>query len=250
MTATKGTSRRNAMIGLAAAAVVAGVIVALLASGGKGAGQQSAAAVHAAQTTLPSDLGPAAGYLGIPAAQLQAELRSGKTLAEIARSTRGKSVSGLVKAAVAARKAQLAAELAGGKLTPAQEKAKLSTLNRRVAEQATGPGLSAGVVPVSATYLGRSKAQIRAEVRSGKSLAEIADATPGKSAAGLIEAIVAARKARLAAEVAAGALSQAEESELVSSLDRRVTAKVERKRGQVGANGAAAGPVQTQTTAP
>ncbi len=244
MTSIKATPKRKVLVGVAAAAVVVGVVVAILATGGHGSAQPSAAAPRAASPAAPGDLAAAASYLGISPAQLRAELRSGKTLAEIASSTRGKSVHGLIDAAAAARKAQLAAEVAAGAISPAQEKTRISTLARRTAET-VGRAAPIGEVPVAAHYLGLSRSQIRAELRSGKSLAQIAAAS-GKSSAGLIEAMVAARKARLAAEAAAGSLSQAEESELVSTLDRRVTAKVEAKRGQGAPGTSAAAPTSTQ----
>ena len=60
-------------------------------------------------------------------------------------------------------------------------------------------------------------------------LAQIADATPGESQAGLIQALVTARTETLAAAVAAGTLTKAEEQARVAELTRRVTALVEHK---------------------
>jgi hypothetical protein len=60
------------------------------------------------------DLSAAAGYLGISAATLQADLRSGQTLAQIASATSGKSTAGLVAALVKA---------SNGRLTQAQAQA-------------------------------------------------------------------------------------------------------------------------------
>ena len=59
-----------------------------------------------------------------------------------------------------------------------------------------------GTLATAAGYLGLSPAQLRSELRSGKSLAEIANATRGKSKAGLIGALEAAPKERLAAAAA------------------------------------------------
>ena len=51
---------------------------------------------------------------------------------------------------------------------------------------------------VAANYLDESGAQLRQKLRSGRSLAEIANATSGKSSAGLIDALVQSRAAAIA----------------------------------------------------
>ncbi len=51
------------------------------------------------------------------------------------------------------------------------------------------PRTSARVIALS--YLGLTRAKLRSKLHSGSSLAQIADETPGRSAAGLIDAIVA-----------------------------------------------------------
>ena len=59
-----------------------------------------------------------------------------------------------------------------------------------------GPELAA-----AATYLGISGDTLRSDLQSGKTLAQIADATSGKSASGLIDALVAADTTRITALV-------------------------------------------------
>ena len=59
-----------------------------------------------------------------------------------------------------------------------------------------------GTLATAAGYLGLSPVQLRSELQSGKSLAHIADATSGKCKAGLIAALKAASKQRLAATAA------------------------------------------------
>ena len=61
-------------------------------------------------------LGPAAGYLGITPQELRTELRSGKSLAEIA-TAHGKTVDGLVDAITAKAKERLDKAVANGRLT-------------------------------------------------------------------------------------------------------------------------------------
>jgi hypothetical protein len=74
-------------------------------------------------------------------------------------------------------------------------------------------------------YLDLSPAALRAQLASGKSLAQIATAQ-GKSVGGLVDAIVAAKKARLDALVSAGVITSAQESTFLASLRTRVTAFV------------------------
>src|SRR3954452_24730474 len=69
----------------------------------------------------------AAAYLGITEAQLRTELESGKTLAQIA-TAHGKTAAGLVQALYDAKKKDLDAAVAAGKLTRAQADAMLNVL--------------------------------------------------------------------------------------------------------------------------
>ena len=92
-----------------------------------------------------------------------------------------------------------------------------------------GPGGPGGAGPVggialqsAATYLGISLSTLTADLNSGKSLAEEAVAK-GKTAAGLISAIVADAKSNLDAQVAAGWLTSAQETKLVDALTTQVT---------------------------
>lgn len=90
-----------------------------------------------------------------------------------------------------------------------------------------GPGMGfghrGGELSAAASYLGISSSELLSDLRSGKTLAQVADATSGKSASGLIQALVAAEKQRLDAAVAAGKLTQAQEDTIVSGLQQRVT---------------------------
>jgi hypothetical protein len=65
-------------------------------------------------------LGAAASYLGISQATLAKDLRSGKTLAAIAKAN-GKSVTGLESAMLASTRSHLDAAVKAGRLTKAQE---------------------------------------------------------------------------------------------------------------------------------
>jgi hypothetical protein len=201
--------KRRLALGVALAAVVAGGTVAALAA--------------TAPSTRPAGVPPgiarelpgASSYLGVSALRLEADLRAGKTLAEIAAATPGKSEAGLIATLVTARKARL--DAVSAKLT------------RRVkAEVNRVPGEGAGALARS--YLGLTPTQLRGEVRAGKTLAQIADATAGKSSAGLIAVIVKARQARLAAAVASGKLTRKQADARATRLQKRITRLVNRPR--------------------
>src|ERR687888_457360 len=76
-------------------------------------------------------LDAAASYLGLTEEQLETQLESGKTLAQVAKD-RGKSVDGLIQALVDAATKRLDADVTAGRLTKAQEQQILSGLKQRI----------------------------------------------------------------------------------------------------------------------
>jgi hypothetical protein len=78
---------------------------------------------------------------------------------------------------------------------------------------------------------------VRRELQRGGTLAALASTRPGRSTAGLVEAIVRARAANLAARVAAGRLSTAAEVGNLAHLRARVEAAVMRPGRRVAAPG-------------
>jgi hypothetical protein len=94
-----------------------------------------------------------------------------------------------------------------------------------------------GDLAAAATYLGVSQSDLFTSLRSGKTLAQIAGATSGKSVAGLIDTLVAAQKAQLAAAVSAGQFTQAQADQIASGLTARVTAEVNGTRSARGPGG-------------
>jgi hypothetical protein len=85
-----------------------------------------------------------------------------------------------------------------------------------------------GQAQAASDYLGLSRQQLRTELRSGKTLAQIASATRGKSEAGLIEALVAAKKTALQASVTARTITQADANARLSKFAGRLSARVKR----------------------
>lgn len=83
-----------------------------------------------------------------------------------------------------------------------------------------------GLLSLPSAYLGLSKDAIKAQLESGKTLAQIADATPGKSAAGLVNFVVASAKTKLDVWVANSKISQAQEDTWLAKLGAKVTVAV------------------------
>jgi AraC-like DNA-binding protein len=85
-------------------------------------------------------LSAAASYLGITDAQLFDQLRSGKSLAQIAKD-KGKTTAGLEAAISAAFKARLDKAVAAGRITKAQEQTVLNRFQSRLDQRVNQPGL-------------------------------------------------------------------------------------------------------------
>jgi uncharacterized coiled-coil protein SlyX len=180
--------------------------------------------------------GPAviASYLGLTPAQLREQLKAGKTLAQIA-VAQGKSVSGLEDAIYADVQAHLDQAVANGRLSAAQEQAILARLKARLDDlvnssfPAIGRPAGKRFGAAVAAYLGLSPAQLRTELRAGKSLAQIAT-EHGKTVAGLKSAILDAVKARLDKAVASGRLTAAQEKTILDRLSAHLDELVNRTR--------------------
>lgn len=223
--------RRLTLVALVLA-LAAGAAAALAAggSGGKSTTQKHNGAAtpvsdtqlshrHAHRSLQPT-LSAAASYLGKSVLQLRSDLRSGKSLAQVAKETPGKSEAGLVAAVEQVRQK---------KLTKAQKR-----LDNRVTAQVRipgGPRRGRHILSLredARDYLGLSVSKLRADERSGKSLAQIAKETPGKSEAGLEAAIFNARKQQLQTAMKAGELTAVSETTSLAHLQRRIHAYVDR----------------------
>jgi transposase-like protein len=125
------------------------------------------------------------------------------------------------------------AAVADGRLTEAQA----TVLKERIAAGEVpliglGPGAGhhgghdgghLGFVDISAaaTFVGLSEDALRTRLENGDTLAEIAKAE-GKTAAGLVDALVAAAKADLDEKVAEGRLTEAERTSILADLESRI----------------------------
>jgi hypothetical protein len=209
----------------------------------------------------PSDeLDAAASYLGTTAASLLTQLQAGKTLAQVATATSGKSTAGLIAALAAAEKTEIAAAVTAGKLTQAEADQITTTLTQRFTDFVNGtrpaggppgpggfgpggfghgPGGGGDDLAAAATYLSSTTASLLTQLQSGKTLAQVATATSGKSTAGLVAALVAAEKTEIAGYVTSGKLTQTEADQVIATLTARFTDFVNgvRPAGAPGHNG-------------
>jgi hypothetical protein len=206
---------------LALAVVVAGVLIAVLGGGSThSSGKQGG-------TRLQREVAVAAAYVGLSSAQVQRELAAGRSLAQIA-ALRHRPVAGLVNQLTAVRAATH--ETGGSGVS-----APLRTVIRRSVERSVhrpglgGPPAIGAGGPVAAAYLGMSTAQIRAHLRSGRTLAQIADSIPGRSARGLVETLLRARRRAVLRASANGSITAAAEHRLLASLRERLTIAVHRR---------------------
>ena len=74
------------------------------------------------------------------------------------------------------------------------------------------------LLAIASQYTGLTRDQIKAQLVSGKSLADIANGVTGKSAQGLVDAYMAAAKTKLDAAVAAGKITSAKETDLLNRM--------------------------------
>jgi hypothetical protein len=170
-------------------------------------------------------------YIGVSRAELLKDARAGQTLAQIA-TAHGKSVAGLEAAMLAAIKAKLEAR----NLTPAQLQARQARaeklVNRLVNAKLAGKQRAAKaglLLRVSAKYIGVKPQALRAELKAGKSLAEVAT-SHGKTAAGLKAAILKPIQTRLDKAVAAGRLTSAQAQTRLDRLSARLDKLITKTR--------------------
>jgi hypothetical protein len=193
-------------------------VVALLVAGGGGA----LAATQLASNPRQAYLNDVAKRLGVTPAKLSAAMQ-GATIDQIEAAVK----AGKLTRAQADKMEQ--AIKTGGKLPfPA---ARLGRPLRFFGPAGPGWGFAmrAGPFELGAAalkYLGISAASLRSGIAAGKTLGQIADATPGKSAAGLQSAVLAARRAQLAKAVADKQLTAAQETMLLARLQKTIHALI------------------------
>ena len=179
----------------------------------------------------------AAAYLDLTPVALRTELRSGKTLAQVA-TVKGKSVDGLESALLNALRSKVEAAKAAGKIDAARADRLLQRAPQLVERlvnatpRARAPrarGARGGLLKAAGTYLGVTPQQLVTELRAGKSLAQVATAK-SKSVDGLKQALLAAVKQKVEAAVAAGRLDAARAQQLLERAPAHIARLVNRSR--------------------
>ena len=92
--------------------------------------------------------------------------------------------------------------------------------------RAGGPGGMHDDLSAAATYLGLTESELQTKLHNGTTLAQVANATGGKSADGLVDALVAAAEKNIAADVSSGRLTQAQADQIESGLRQQITNRV------------------------
>jgi hypothetical protein len=141
----------------------------------------------------------------------------------------GVSAQELDAALTEALKNRVDAAVAAGRLTEAQAAELKERIDAgEVPLVGVGPGHGHhrghhGFVDfeAAASYLGLEEAALRERLRDGETLAEVA-AAEGKTAAGLVDALVAAATADLAEKVEAGRITDAQRDAILEDLEPRL----------------------------
>lgn len=166
-------------------------------------------------TDLTDRFGPAgdlfkvaADYIGITPEQLRTEMGTDKSMADVA-IAHGKTRDGLVQALEAAANTRI--EQLVDQTFPTTPKIGLRV------------GFRLDAFKTVTDYLGLSAGDVMQQLRDGKTVGQIADATSGKSRQGLIDAIVAAETTAVDQAVTDGKLTQAQADTIKANLTDRVT---------------------------
>ncbi len=183
-----------------------------------------------------------AKYLGLSMSDLKTKL-PGTSLGAIANSTAAKSRAGLIADLQNAVNAAIDKALAANAITKEQaDKARaaapahIMSFVDHVYDQRTAPKTRApkvnefigDVFAVARDYLGVSQVDLTKALREGKSLGEIANATPGKSRDGLIAQLTTAANAKIDKATTDGKLTAEAAAALKAQVGTAVTSLVDR----------------------
>jgi DNA-binding CsgD family transcriptional regulator len=175
-------------------------------------------------------------------AELKTELQAGKSIADVAKA-KNIDLDTVIAKLTAAFKAHLDEEVASGKHTQAEADAKLAEFKTRVTEMVNAPGLpmrggkgghgpgghggKGGHGPQKfatatlATTLKLTETELQTELKSGKTIKQIADAQ-NVDIADVKTTLTAAFKAHLDEEVASGEHTQAEADAKLAEFKTRL----------------------------
>ena len=208
----------------------------------------------------PSPLAAASKVLGITEAELKTELEAGKSVADVAKA---KNIDlATVKAALLAEaKAHIDAEVAAGKHTAAEGAAKLAEMTSRIDTMLTTAGLPARgphgeggkgghggkggpgkfMTATLATTLKLTQEELKTQLHSGKSLADVAKAQ-SVDIADVKATLTSDFTAHLAEEVTSGEHTQAEADAKIAEFKTNLDTMVNRVGPAGGMKGEGRGP--------
>ncbi len=207
-------------------------------------------------------LAVAGGGAAIAATNSSSPQQQSKAVVADAASQLGVSSAKLTQALQTALENRVDAAVAAGQLTAAQGKELKARIEAGdvplvalgggpgdhhgpgFGHHAGGPGLDA-----AATYLGVTEAQLHTALESGKTLADVAKAN-GKTVDGLVAAMVADAKSHIADEVAAGRMTKAQQTQILSDLEQHITDMVNGQLPDHGPGGRGFGPPPGAPAAP
>jgi hypothetical protein len=195
---------------------------------------------------IGDSLTAAAKYLGLSESDLRTQLKSGKSLADVAKA-QSKDLAGLEQAILAAAKSDLDKAVSDKKLTQSQADDVYNRLKSNIGDMVNGqlrmhfrggpgrPGGFPGTVrsdnlDAAAKYLGLTQSALQDKLRNGQSLADVAKAQ-SKDVNGLEQAILAADKADLDKAVSDKKLTQSQADDIYNRLKNRIDDIVNRKPG-------------------
>jgi lipoate-protein ligase A len=205
----------------------------------------------AADATRPSPLADAAKALGMTEAELKTELQAGKSIADVAK-TKSVDLDKVIAALTAGFKAHLDEEVKSGEHTQAEADAKLAEFKTRVTTMVNTAGLPmhggkgghGGHGPAKfataklATTLKLTETELQTQLKSGKTLKQIADAQ-NVDIADVKATLKSDFKAHLDEEVASGEHTQAEADAKLAEFTTRLDDMVNGVRpvGGMGGHG-------------
>jgi hypothetical protein len=202
----------------------------------------------------PSPLAAASKVLGITEAELKTELQAGKSVADVAKA---KNIDlATVKAALLAEaKAHIDAEVAAGEHTAAEGAAELAKVTSRIDTMLTTAGLPVRgpqgmggkggpgkfMTATLATTLKLTQEELKTQLHSGKSLADVAKAQ-SVDIADVKTALTSDFSAHLAEEVTSGEHTQAEADAKLAEFKTNLDTMVNRVGPAGGMRGEGRGP--------
>ena len=201
---------------------------------------ESSSGAIAGPTGRPSPLADAAKALGMTEAELKTELEAGKSIADVAKA-KSIDLDEVIAKLTAAFKAHLDEEVASGEHTQAEADAKLAEFKTRITEMVNkaglpmrsgkgGPGGHEGkgghgpqkfATATLATTLKLTETELQTQLKSGKTLKQIAEAQ-NVDIADVKATLKSDFKAHLDEEVASGEHTQAEADAKLAEFTTRL----------------------------